>query len=208
MVRPARPRDTPRFRPAGTPRILTRAMAELLVETPEGITLRYEIAGPGTRTAAGLIDLAIFVTIWLALLLILFFASEADVSGVTGFLIGLLVGGGVVLPAVFQIAFGEGELRRFLRLPGDLDGDGRLDFVQVDAKKVELRYSDGDRGYPKSRATTIELGARIDGFLGIRFADLDDDGRKELLAFLEREAEQGDVGEPRLLEVHRLEEGR
>jgi uncharacterized RDD family membrane protein YckC len=78
---------------------------DLVVETPEGVTLRYELAGAGTRTAAGLIDLCVFLAVWLSLLFVVLFVSMGDTTGVSQFAIGVLAGGVVLLPAVYQIAF-------------------------------------------------------------------------------------------------------
>lgn len=81
------------------------AVKDLVVETPEGVTLRYELAGAGTRTAAGLVDLGVFLIAWLALLLFTFLVSMADATGLSQFALGVLVGGAVLLPAVYQIGF-------------------------------------------------------------------------------------------------------
>ena len=80
-------------------------MKDLLVETPEGVTLRYELAGAGTRAAAALVDLLVFSTIWNLLLFAVLIASAADPFGVSQFVFGVLVGGAVLLPAVYQIGF-------------------------------------------------------------------------------------------------------
>ena len=80
-------------------------MPDLVVETPEGVSLRYEIAGAGSRTAAGLLDLAIFLIVWLSLTAIVLVVSMVDATGVSSFAVGLLGGGMLVLPAIYQIAF-------------------------------------------------------------------------------------------------------
>ena len=75
-------------------------MADWVVETPEGLTLRYELAGAGSRSAAALIDFALWSTATLAALF--FFA------GVLGGLGGLAVWvtAGTVLSLVgYQVAF-------------------------------------------------------------------------------------------------------
>jgi uncharacterized RDD family membrane protein YckC len=81
-------------------------MAELLVETPEGIALRYELAGPGTRTAAGLVDLLVFLVAWTVLLVAFLLAGQVDGSGASGFASGVLRSGLILLPVAYQIAFG------------------------------------------------------------------------------------------------------
>ena len=79
-------------------------MSEIRVDTPEGIELRFDLAGPGTRTIAGAVDLAVFV-IFMLLLVLLTAALDGGfavviVAGATLFLIGyplvfVLVGGAV-----------------------------------------------------------------------------------------------------------------
>ena len=80
-------------------------MRDLLVETPEGVTLRYELAGAGTRTAAALVDLLVFAAAWSLLCLAVVVVSVADATGVSQFVLGVLLGGAVLLPAAYQIAF-------------------------------------------------------------------------------------------------------
>jgi len=80
-------------------------VVDLLVETPEGITLRRELAGAGTRTLAALIDLAIFGLAWLVVVLGLSVIGAGDATGLSRFALGLLVGGIFLTPAVYQIAF-------------------------------------------------------------------------------------------------------
>jgi uncharacterized RDD family membrane protein YckC len=75
-------------------------MTDLVVETPEGLTLRYEIAGAGSRSAAALID----VTIWgLATLTLLFF-FQVVLGGLGG--LAIWVAAGTILSLVtYQVAF-------------------------------------------------------------------------------------------------------
>lgn len=68
-------------------------MRELLIETPEGVDLRYELAGPGSRSAATLLDLVIFTVSWIALALVLAIVSLIDPVGLSQvFLLWLIVG--------------------------------------------------------------------------------------------------------------------
>jgi len=46
-------------------------VAEIKIDTPEGIVLRFELAGPGTRTLAAAVDLAVFFLFMLILVLFL-----------------------------------------------------------------------------------------------------------------------------------------
>lgn len=78
---------------------------ELLVETPEGVVLRTELAGAGARMVASLVDL---VGLWCALGVlggVLFALVPYDASGLTGFLAGALAGGFLLLHAAYPIAF-------------------------------------------------------------------------------------------------------
>ena len=67
-------------------------MPELVVETPEGVSLRYEVAGAGSRTAAGLIDLSIFLVSFVVIFLGLAFVLAFDPTGASGFFLGLVAG--------------------------------------------------------------------------------------------------------------------
>ena len=81
-------------------------MADLIIETSEGIRLRSEIASAGSRSAAGLIDLAIF---WFAYLLLAFFAvmvASFDPTGVSGFFLGLVIGGFALFLVAYNALFG------------------------------------------------------------------------------------------------------
>ncbi|MCZ6596779.1 MAG: RDD family protein [Planctomycetota bacterium] len=81
-------------------------MPALEVETPEGVTLRYELAGAGARAAAGLVDLFLIFAVWLLGCAFFLLVSVLDESGVTGFFFGLLIGGALLIPALYQIAWG------------------------------------------------------------------------------------------------------
>lgn len=77
-------------------------MPELVVETPEGLTLRHELAGAGSRCAAGLVDavlwgVGLFFTV--VLLMSLF-------AGAAGLVIWILTG--IIVSLVgYQVAFGS-----------------------------------------------------------------------------------------------------
>jgi uncharacterized RDD family membrane protein YckC len=101
-------------------------VAEIHVETPEGITLRHEVAGPGTRTAAGLIDLLIFAAAWTALLLVLALSQFGDATGLTQFAFGLVFGGSLILAALYHIGFS-------LAMRGQTPGKRLLGVRTIDA---------------------------------------------------------------------------
>lgn len=68
-------------------------MSELVVETTEGVTLHYEIANAGSRSAAGMIDAAILLVLWFSLLVFVAFASSIDPTGLSGFAFGVVAAG-------------------------------------------------------------------------------------------------------------------
>ena len=73
-------------------------MADLALETPEGIALRFELAGPGTRILSAALD---------GLLFVLGFLVGLVVVGLTGFELGalLLVSGAVLLLVAYFFGF-------------------------------------------------------------------------------------------------------
>ncbi|MFN0243557.1 MAG: RDD family protein [Planctomycetota bacterium] len=74
-------------------------MTSLVVATSEGVYLRRDIAGAGSRLAAALIDASILIGLYCLTLLTIAVASQADATGVSRFLAGVLIGG-VLLSAV------------------------------------------------------------------------------------------------------------
>jgi uncharacterized RDD family membrane protein YckC len=83
----------------------------LILDTPEGIRLRTEIAGVGSRLTAALLDMIVVVASYIVLLLVLALInwglSVAEVPLIeefSGFVYGLLAGGIlVVMPAYFIV---------------------------------------------------------------------------------------------------------
>lgn len=73
-------------------------MTDLVLETPEGVALRFELAGPGTRILAAAID---------ALLFLFGFAGSALILGVAGLDFGLawLASGAVLLLVAYSFLF-------------------------------------------------------------------------------------------------------
>ncbi|MFT5288736.1 MAG: putative RDD family membrane protein YckC [Planctomycetota bacterium] len=71
-------------------------MEELVLETPEGLTLRHELAGAGSRTAAGLLDLTLFVVVCIGLALLVTVFSTVGADSIADVLWGFLAGGVVV----------------------------------------------------------------------------------------------------------------
>jgi len=88
-------------------------VAKLIVETPEGVQIRQDLAGAGSRFAAALIDAVLFgIVVLLLLVLVAIAASVGSGSGIEGFLLGLLLGGVVLLIVAYPFlwhTFGHGQ---------------------------------------------------------------------------------------------------
>ena len=85
-------------------------MTILLVETSEGVQLRVDVAGAGSRFAAALLDVLIVFALWLVLLFGVLLVSAVDPTKASEFLTGLTVGGAFLLAlgyfAVFHLLWG------------------------------------------------------------------------------------------------------
>jgi uncharacterized RDD family membrane protein YckC len=68
-------------------------MAKLIVQTPEGVEIRQDLAGAGSRTAAAVVDGLICSVGMLALGLVIAFAARLGGGALERFLLGLYVGG-------------------------------------------------------------------------------------------------------------------
>jgi uncharacterized RDD family membrane protein YckC len=77
----------------------------LVVETTEGVEIRLDLAGAGSRFAAGLLDMIIIGIGALLLLFALMLIASADPSGFSGFLIGLYIGGLFFLVIGYHVVF-------------------------------------------------------------------------------------------------------
>lgn len=80
-------------------------MGTLVVETTEGVEIRLDLAGAGSRFGAGLLDLIILAIGSLLLLFALMLLASGDPSGFSGFLIGLYAGGVALLAIGYHVAF-------------------------------------------------------------------------------------------------------
>jgi uncharacterized RDD family membrane protein YckC len=69
----------------------------LFVETSEGVQLRVEVAGAGSRFAATLLDVLIVFVSWLVLIFVIGLISAVDPTKASDFLAGLLIGGSTLL---------------------------------------------------------------------------------------------------------------
>lgn len=81
-------------------------MREVRVVTPEGVQLRREIAGAGSRFCAAVIDGLIVGLGVLLLLVMLGLLSQIDASGLSEFLLGLALGGSLLVVLGYQLLFG------------------------------------------------------------------------------------------------------
>jgi uncharacterized RDD family membrane protein YckC len=81
-------------------------MTELHVPSPEGVTLRHEVAGAGSRSAAATIDLALLVVGVLSVVFVLGAIASADVTGLSQFFVMSVVGGILLVPTLYQVLFG------------------------------------------------------------------------------------------------------
>lgn len=84
---------------------LRARVTTLIVETSEGVELRLDIAGAGSRFSAGLLDALLLALGFLILISGVALASAIDPAGVSGFLRGLLVGGAILLVIGYHVAF-------------------------------------------------------------------------------------------------------
>jgi uncharacterized RDD family membrane protein YckC len=80
-------------------------MTTLLVPTSEGVELRHEIAGAGSRFAAGVLDGLILVGSYLALVILVLIPVAFDPTRFSGFVLGLLAGGGLLAVLAYHMLF-------------------------------------------------------------------------------------------------------
>lgn len=80
-------------------------VAVWITHTTEGIGLRQELAGAGSRMLAALIDLALLFAVLLGALLVLVLATSVDPFGAGEFVLGLLLGGWILLLVGYFTAF-------------------------------------------------------------------------------------------------------
>jgi uncharacterized RDD family membrane protein YckC len=106
--------------PGRAPAIL-RAVPELVIETAEGVRLRREIAGAGSRFAATALDLLLLIAGYLLVVLAVALLAGQDPTGAGDLVLGVLVGGMFVVAVLYQAVFlllwrGESPGKRALGL--------------------------------------------------------------------------------------------
>ena len=80
-------------------------MTTLLVETSEGVPLRLDVAGAGSRFLAGLLDVSILLIGYLLLWLAVLIPVSFDATGLSMFLVGVLLGGALLLLPAYHLFF-------------------------------------------------------------------------------------------------------
>jgi uncharacterized RDD family membrane protein YckC len=93
----------------------------LTITTPEGLHLKQEIAGAGSRYVAALLDGILLGLLWLLMLLGAMGLAELDPTGVGRFAAGLATGGILLIAVAYQFVFaglwnGQTPGKRALRL--------------------------------------------------------------------------------------------
>ena len=80
-------------------------MTTLVVPTSEGVDLRQDIAGAGSRFAAGLLDGIVIGLGYLLVALAVLLPAAFDPTGLSRFVFGVLVGGAVLLVLGYHVLF-------------------------------------------------------------------------------------------------------
>ncbi|GAB4370259.1 MAG: hypothetical protein Kow0062_04800 [Acidobacteriota bacterium] len=103
---------------------------------------------------------------------------------------------GSVPEARFRMDLEDLDLSRFRSFPGDLDGDGRLDMVDVDRDEVRITWGRPGPRFPDDPDRVIPLGAAVDSFDQVRFLDVDGRGALDLLAIEPQKAGRDEDDRP------------
>jgi uncharacterized RDD family membrane protein YckC len=80
-------------------------MPTLQVKTPEGLVLEVELAGPGSRFGAALIDAALFALGYASLAAVVMLVTLTDVTGLSDLFVGILVGGLYLCLGLYFLGF-------------------------------------------------------------------------------------------------------
>jgi uncharacterized RDD family membrane protein YckC len=78
-------------------------MTTLAVATSEGVDLRHDVAGAGSRFAAGLLDGMLLGSAYIAFVIAILISASVDPSGLSGFVAGLLGGGAVLAVLAYHV---------------------------------------------------------------------------------------------------------
>jgi uncharacterized RDD family membrane protein YckC len=80
-------------------------MPTLEVRTPEGLVLEAELAGPGSRFGAALVDAALFALGYACIAGVVLLATYADVTGLSTLIVGILVVGLYLCLGLYFLCF-------------------------------------------------------------------------------------------------------
>ncbi|TDJ70184.1 MAG: RDD family protein [Planctomycetota bacterium] len=80
-------------------------MPKLAMQTAEGVTLELDLAGAGSRFAAGLIDGMLILTITLGFLVLAILLGGVDVTGFSNFVLGLVGMGNILFLVAYNVVF-------------------------------------------------------------------------------------------------------
>ncbi len=94
--------------------------------------------------------------------------------------------------ARFRMDLDQLDLSRFRTFPGDLDGDGRLDMVDVDRDEVSIFFGRPGPRFPDTPDRVLPLGAAVADLDQILFLDVDGRGALDLVAIEPRKPRRGD----------------
>ena len=91
--------------PDGPLELSSHPVTTLVVETSEGVRIRLDLAGAGSRFTAGMLDVIVLSIGSFFILGALVLFSAVDPSGASAFLLGLLIGGVVLMVMGYHILF-------------------------------------------------------------------------------------------------------
>lgn len=101
----------------------------------------------------------------------------------------------------FSADLGDMDTSRFFRIPGDLDGDGFADMVQVDGRRLAVHAGQAGGRFAAKPSVTLDLADKVRDFMGLFFVDADGDGRPDVLAFEAQPRAKDDPGRPVRMEL-------
>lgn len=84
---------------------MLRGVTTLLVNTSEGVTLRQDVAGVGSRFAAGLLDGLVIIAGYLLIGFLVLLAVRVDPTGMSSFVAGLGIGGTLLAILLYHVLF-------------------------------------------------------------------------------------------------------